>query len=286
MKSELLLAHIYDMSLVGRLTDHINTILNQFDIRLNHQPFAFPKLASLAIYLGLCRLVHPSRRTLGEELVGLYPDTERYTSRIRIGWLVSQLSTYFLFWSILPILRNSTDQKISTLAEAATTCISDVWFLFAQNPSAMSVLEHKLRPNSIFPSLPSDQPKLSIPQYIYKLAGVAVVVKALHSIYAAVNSSNQKSDNSCIVDNNPSSDTSSAYDPCLVCMSAIDTPTALICGHVLCWSCAVSWTTSRVDEIGCPSCRTPCRPQDLVPLVHYAPSSADWEPAWKKKIVR
>jgi len=41
------------------------------------------------------------------------------------------------------------------------------------------------------------------------------------------------------------------------------------CGHVFCWSCIQRWLiTVRME---CPFCRTPTRPQDIVPLYHYEP---------------
>ncbi len=288
LKSELLFAHIYDMSLVARLTDQINTVLNQFDIRRNHRPFTVSKLVSLAVYFGICRMVHPSRRTLGEELVGLYPATESYSRQSRLKWLLSQLSVYVLFWGALPLLDQPKYAKFSEILKAITVSLSDTWFLLARTPTATSLLEEKMRPASIFPTVSADHASLRIPEYVYRLAACAVIARTVHAIYSVCVSSSAitrfAEPNLGGNTKEYGTDTSAAFDPCLICMGAIESPTALICGHVLCWSCAMSWTTSKVDGIGCPSCRTPCKPQDLVPLVHYAPSSADWEPAWKKTI--
>lgn len=291
LKTELLLAHIYDMSLVARLTDQINTVFNQLDIRFDRRPLTSPKLVSLLSYWVLCRLVHPSRRTLGEELVGLYPGdvSRRYSSIARIRWIGAQLSTYILFWGLLPLLKGRYDRSgLYEVVEAITVSISDIWYVFSPNPTGMSVLEEKLRPGNIFPTVSCDQPRLHIPGYIYKLAGITTFAKSAQAMYrACVEYIGTKPVLSASVEEAlvvPASDVSSAFDACIVCMGSIETPTALICGHVLCWSCALSWTTSKVDGVGCPTCRTPCKPQDLVPLVHYAPSGSDWTPLWKKAI--
>jgi len=55
---------------------------------------------------------------------------------------------------------------------------------------------------------------------------------------------------------------------CVICRrSPYDHPSCPIsCGHVFCWSCLQRWIASSPE---CPYCRSPCRPQDVLPLCDY-----------------
>ena len=57
---------------------------------------------------------------------------------------------------------------------------------------------------------------------------------------------------------------------CAICLNDRTNPACpKRCGHVFCWSCIQRWLfTVRME---CPFCRTPTRPQDIVPLYHYQP---------------
>ena len=62
---------------------------------------------------------------------------------------------------------------------------------------------------------------------------------------------------------------------CSICMYTMNVPSATVCGHIFCWSCILPWI---LDAKSCPTCRTECRPQDILPLVHYCPTGSDWKP--------
>jgi hypothetical protein len=275
MKSELLVAYIYDMALVGRLADQASGVLSQYDIRYNRRLVTCPKLLALTIYLGLCRLVHPSRRTLGEELAGItYPHKPL---RTRLRWVLSGLSMHVIFWGIIPLIKEG---NLSIILDNLSTLLSDTWFLLTPSPSALSLLEQRLRPSSIFPKV--NESPLKFPKYLFAFAAFASIVKSFRSIGGIVLSGKGNRVGGIADTTEPPSELGPAFDPCPVCICEVSVPTAMVCGHILCWSCALAWTTSQADGTGCPTCRTPCTPQELVPLVHYAPGN--WKPAWRKPI--
>lgn len=59
--------------------------------------------------------------------------------------------------------------------------------------------------------------------------------------------------------------TSRTLSPCPLCLADRSTPTALPCGHVMCWKCAVEWCLRKPS---CPLCRHAAPLDQLVPLVH------------------
>jgi hypothetical protein len=59
--------------------------------------------------------------------------------------------------------------------------------------------------------------------------------------------------------------TSRTLSPCPLCLADRSTPTALPCGHVMCWKCAVEWCLRKPI---CPVCRHAAPLDQLVPLVH------------------
>ncbi|KAF4657459.1 peroxisome bioproteinsis factor 10, partial [Perkinsus olseni] len=63
---------------------------------------------------------------------------------------------------------------------------------------------------------------------------------------------------------------------CLICYSEMQSPAALVCGHMFCWRCATEWLEERSSSLegsrGCPLCRRACEPQQVVPVFHFAPS--------------
>lgn len=59
--------------------------------------------------------------------------------------------------------------------------------------------------------------------------------------------------------------TGRTLSPCPLCLADRSTPTAMPCGHVLCWKCAVEWCLRKPS---CPVCRHPAPLDQLVPIVH------------------
>ena len=53
--------------------------------------------------------------------------------------------------------------------------------------------------------------------------------------------------------------------PCPLCLNPTKYPTALKCGHCLCWECAVECCQQKPE---CPLCRAPCKPQELITIAN------------------
>jgi hypothetical protein len=53
--------------------------------------------------------------------------------------------------------------------------------------------------------------------------------------------------------------------PCPLCLNPTKYPTALKCGHCLCWECAVECCQQKPE---CPMCRAPCKPQELITIAN------------------
>lgn len=50
---------------------------------------------------------------------------------------------------------------------------------------------------------------------------------------------------------------------CMFCVSAMENPTAALCGHIFCWQCITDWLRENTE---CPLCRQQCLEQNLLPL--------------------
>jgi Ring finger domain len=58
---------------------------------------------------------------------------------------------------------------------------------------------------------------------------------------------------------------------CFICqLPRVSSAASSTCGHVFCWKCLYQWTARQQE---CPLCRTACRPQDIIALYNYEPTS-------------
>eukprot|EP00923_Selenidium_pygospionis_P027092 GHVN01048658.1.p1 GENE.GHVN01048658.1~~GHVN01048658.1.p1 ORF type:complete len:287 (-),score=22.91 GHVN01048658.1:45-905(-) len=54
---------------------------------------------------------------------------------------------------------------------------------------------------------------------------------------------------------------------CPLCYNICEDPASTPCGHVFCWGCVEQWCSTTPV---CPFCRTPCNPQQVLPVYNYA----------------
>jgi peroxin-10 len=76
---------------------------------------------------------------------------------------------------------------------------------------------------------------------------------------------------SSLTPSSSSSPTVAQSGTCAICQQVRKHPACpTLCGHVFCWKCLQQWVLSRGE---CPLCRTACRPQDILALHSYTPST-------------
>jgi len=107
--------------------------------------------------------------------------------------------------------------------------------------------------------------------FLLRLIGVSLVVQAVSDAYAIKSSRSKQKQLEAAWETADVSDESSLMGlppQCLICLNACNSPTACVCGHVFCWRCITVWIAHKDER--CSICRTPCKPQQLIPLNHYA----------------
>lgn len=277
VRPELLVSLVYDMALVSGIQEKLRSIV--YDFNLDRGSVLSHRLFSLAVYYCLCRCVHPSGLTLGEEFTELVPSQSPRRRWDRVRWTGASLAMHAVRLYLLPRMRQQGG-LVASLVEFLTVVCGDAWFCLSPQPGALSLMEERLQPHR--PVGVRAGPKLQFPPYLFPLLGSVILVKAtlafLHSVRAS------KSIGKLAEVNHADESSEASYSGnCSVCMSSMQVPTATVCGHVFCWECILEWT--RGEKPACPSCRTECLPQDLLPLVHYAPVSSDWKPFWQRPLL-
>ena len=289
IKGELLTALVYDMALVSRLKEQIDNVLSICDIRRGHHLLTSPRVVSVLTYFALCRLIHPKGLTLGEELVELVPSRRPHSMPSRLYWFIASVYLPVVLGTVIPNLSKKRP-IMSSILELLTSVFGDIWFLFSTNPTATSLFEASLRPNHLEPNPVHPDSQIKFPKYIFPIAGAVIFARTIDKFVKTSRRFMEKK-HVCLNDETVEfeaieDDGNTAFEPCIVCMGDIKVPTATVCGHIFCWSCIVEWTSTSLDGVPCPTCRTICHPQELVPLVHYVPGKSEWKPFWKKPIVR
>ena len=277
IRSDVLAALVYDSALISRLHEMVNRVLRTI-VHGRGNGFAYNRISSVILYYALCRLLHPSARTVGEELSPNVFIRSTKSKFIRMRLFVASIA-FPLFSDVLVSHLRERFPKLGSISELISSFIGDVYLLLNPHATASSLIEDYLTP--VKPNT-SAESQIVIPKYLLSLCGVISLTRALGKAYTVLGSVKQPTAlteliSDCNDDHRPSSGT------CPVCMCEIDHPTATVCGHVFCWECCVSWTS--IDGSPCPVCRTVSYPQDLLPLSAYAPTSAEWKPFWTRPFI-
>ena len=289
----LLTSLIYDMSLVSRIQGQLDQLVRVFSRRASSG--ISNRAMSVIIYYALCRLVHPSGLTLGEELAEIVPSrlgTQPLSRRLRMHWFLSSIALPVMTDAIIPAIKDITkwSPSTTTLVHALSTLLSDGWFLLSPRATATSLLESVSRPRGFDPLVLNTQSQLNFPTYLLPLAGCVVIAKSLSELHSLISRHvspkpivQPRQDDEIVLFSGKEIVVSDALGACSICMSDIRAPTATVCGHIFCWECITEWTSE--DGNPCPTCRTTSLPQDLLPLVQYAPSGGEWKPFWHKPML-
>lgn len=277
LRPQLLISHIYDMSMVSRIHGLIS------DLVQDSRSFPSSRLFALVFYFSLCRLMHPTGCTLGEELVECIPSglNESYRPyRNRIKWLLSTVSLPAVLGIIIPyIARKTRIQTVETILSSVTLLLSDVWFFLNPKATALSTIEATLRPRDCHPVRLRSDDHISFPSKLFPAVGFVSLLRIINELNKLRGTHVQGSEHS---EMEPTEEEDRLKDICSICMSQTKRPTSTLCGHVFCWGCISEWTGAEGNH--CPSCRIMSQPQDLLPLVNY--SSTDIKPFWAKPIFR
>ena len=268
------------MATVTRMKENIDHIFSLFDLRsFDRRPLQSNRLLITCIYYAICRLVYKSGLTLGEELVELVPhNSSRLSPSRRIRWYLV---------TIIPYVASSF-LRTSPLAKLMQTILTDVWFSLSPSPGSTSLIEDMLKPARFRPVCVHPESGLNAPAWLFPAYGIITLISSFNEYISACRPRKN-------VPNEPL-DTlpvdgllcNSKNPPCAICMDPIQRSTATICGHVFCWDCIMDWCASGEEDddggVPCPNCRISCKVSDLVPLVHYAPSSS-LKPFWKRTLL-
>ena len=271
-------ALIYDSALISRIHETYHDFLRSFS-RTGDVGSVGHRLLSVFVFYFTSRIIHKSGLTPGEELVPRSACKSPVSSRQRVRLLLSSLAIPFLKELV------DTSGNRTRYSQLILRVVSDGYFFFSPAARTTSLIEHWLFPKDCQGDSPSPHVKLS--GYIFKLAGLAVAVKCIEDLHRIVARKNTVHEMPIDAHPLPAHDGKDVMKPtcgnCPICMSEIERPTASICGHIFCWDCSMSWVVP--DGKPCPICRTVSHPQDLLPLVNYAPSKTEWRPFWTKPFI-
>ena len=281
VRSDILAALVYDSALISRLHEMIGRAARAFIHRRDYGILS-ERVTAVVAYYALCRLLHPSGRTVGEELspdVFMTPRTSRGRVRLFLGSISLPLIT-----AILQSRTAAQGPLTSTMIEGFLKAISDLYFFFSRRCTGTSLLESLLVPEDLVSSS-TTKARVPIPGYVFNIAGSVTLLKLLRDLFRVVNYSPGRTEQLSTGDE-PVADGMESHAPagtCPVCMCEMVRPTATVCGHVFCWDCCFGWASA--DGSPCPLCRTVSLPQDLLPLTAYAPTNAIWNPFWNKPFI-
>jgi hypothetical protein len=281
VRSDRLAALVYDSALISRLHDMIGTAARAFIHRRDFGIWS-DRVTTVVVYYALCRLLHPSGRTVGEEIS---PDVffSPHTYRARVRLLLASIS--------LPLIMNTLNSRhasqgavMSSITDGFLKVIADLYFFFNPRCMGTSLPESLLTAGYMIPN-ETTKARVRIPGYVFTIAGTVTLMKLVTDVYRVVKHSSVRTVLPISGDKRVADDTESKAPAgtCPVCMGEMDQPTATVCGHVFCWDCCFGWAS--VDGSPCPLCRTVSLPQDLLPLTAYAPTNAVWDPFWTKPFI-
>lgn len=281
VRSDRLAALVYDSALISRLHEMIGTAARAFIHRRDFGIWS-ERVTTVVVYYALCRLLHPSGRTVGEEIspdVFLSPRT--YRARVRL--FLASIS-FPLIMRILNSERQTQGAVMSSIVDGFLKLISDLYFFFNSQSMGTSLPESLLTAGYMIPNA-TTKARVRIPGYVFTIAGSVTLMKLVTDVYRVVKHSSVRTELP-ITEGKAISDGTELKAPagtCPVCMCEMNQPTATVCGHVFCWGCCFGWAS--VDGSPCPLCRTVSLPQDLLPLTAYAPTNAVWDPFWTKPFI-
>jgi len=285
-RGDILTGLIYDSALISRIHEMYTQFVRSFS-RRGDVGVIGDRFIVLSVYYVLSRIIHKSGLTPGEELVPNSACKSPRTARQRVRLLVASLAIPFVKDIVLPSLDRESPSNITTFLRVIMRLLSDGYFFLNSRARTASVIEDRIFPTECIGD--SKTAHVRLPSYIFKLAGIAVIVKCIEDVYGIISRNKQKLKPLTLVDRvmelDPASDSvdKPSCGDCAICMCQIDRPAAGICGHVFCWECSMSWGVP--DGKPCPICRTVSRPQDLLPLADYAPSKAEWNPFWTRPFI-
>ena len=207
--------------------------------------FPSRRICSVLLYYGLCRFAQ-SGVTCGEEVAEVVSRSGR-SRRLVISVWTHILKELLLACKPLP---QHTVNYIVSLCELLG------FFLYSKSLIRVS-----------------SERRINFAKYLFPFFIAVKLLVGTSKVYGEWRT--QKVVEEVVVEDDSTDISSSAS--CAICMSSpIVVPTATVCGHSFCWKCILSWVNQAAS---CPSCRTECRPQDLLPLVGHSP---DTVPFWKQ----
>ena len=277
-RADTLTALIYDSALISRIHEMYTQAVRSF-VRRADPGILTHRFVSVVTFYFICRLIHPSTRTPGEELLAQNPP-QSVPLRIKVAMFLSSLSIPFLKEVMVPLVKQwSLD--LGYCLEIVVRAGSDAFFFLNPRARTTSIIEEYILPrraNSI-------KSHVSIPNYLFQLSGYAVLLKCVQDMYSIYR---RRSVKRTLITSNFESLSSNEEDKpspgcCPVCMCDIVRPTATLCGHIFCWECSMSWVVP--DGKPCPICRTVSHPQDLLPLTAFVPANSDWKPFWNRPLI-
>jgi hypothetical protein len=282
VRGDLLATLVYDSALIAKLHEQLSHVIHLFSARRG-QSVLTDRTMAVILYYALCRLLHRSGLTVGEEL-SVSSRAPRLSKRTRMAWFLASISFPLLKESVIPIVR-SRSTRLSQVLDVVSTLSSDAFFLLYPRATATSFVEQRMTPRSCLPRHDA-KPTITIAGPILTFSGIIVFLECVRKLKLLVDQHKGKPD---FIDGHSTVRlkkldwASCSSGECAVCMCELENPTATVCGHIFCYECISEWT--KEEGSPCPVCRTDSLPQDLLPLNNYAPNDAKWKPFWNRPLI-